>query len=116
MLVPSEVTSVFTSQQRQAGVDEPHVLDLQRRFVGGQEQRDLVLDRHLERIAPHGRDPGAFTGVTGASSTFRACTARAARDMTMASSAAPLCAGTGHDARRGETPAAVDQCPHAKAA
>ena len=83
MNVPSVVASVFSSRRTASElVDEPDALDAERGFVRRQEQRDLVLDRHLDRI--HARPVSATyptTGATGASTTGRFCSGAAgARD------------------------------------
>ncbi len=48
------------AQQLQPRVHEANALHLERRFVRREQQRDLLLDRHLERIARDRRHPRAF--------------------------------------------------------
>ena len=92
MLVPSDVTSVFTSRSSaRPEVTNRTFLTFNAASLAARSSAILssIGTSSGSRLAGVIQVP--FTGVTGASSTFRACTARAARDMTMASSAA-LCA------------------------
>jgi hypothetical protein len=103
------------AQQCQARGDEADVFHAQRRFVGRQQQRHLLFERHLERIPSDRRHPGALhrcdrrqldvTPVHGTGGTRRGerLQGRALRT------------GARHRAGRREPPAAVDEHAHAHA-
>ena len=115
-LVPSVVTSVLTSRRSASdGAGEADGRHLQRRFVGGEEQRDLLLERHLERIAADRRHPGAGHRLDGRQlDAVLAHDARGPRHGGRIGCRA-LRARARHRARGGEAPAAVDERADAEA-
>ena len=97
------------SEQRQPGAGKSHVIDPQRRFVRGKQQRDLVFDGHLERILPHRRHPRADDGrhrrQLDAMLLHRPCSLGQRNGLERRLPGAR----TAHHARRGKSPTAVDQ-------
>ena len=102
------------TKQRQRGAGEADGRYFERRFVGGEEQRDLLLERHLDRVAANRRHPGA-----GHRLDRRELDAVPANDARRPGhghgiGCRTLRALAGHRAGGGEPPAPVDQGPDAQ--
>ena len=102
------------AKQSETGGDEADVRHLQRRLVGREQKRDLVLERYVERIARHRCDPRAGDwldwGELDAAGLHRTRGTRQHDRLERGR----LRASASHHARRGEPPRAVDQRAHAE--
>ncbi len=106
---------LLLAQELEARVDEADALHLECRFVGAEEERDLVLDRDLERVDLDRRLPLADHRLHR-----RELHGAPAGDLRRARDARRLARGELHGvarelARGGEAPRAIDERPHADA-